>query len=110
MFNPQNIAIAFGFIPVAIAITYMDVRYRRIPNKLVLLILIAGITSNTLFGGWRGLLASLGGLFLAFAAMFFWQLQGLTPTIVCGNCPRTGSGLACVKAAPGSAHQPGSEQ
>ena len=76
MFNPQNIAIALGFIPVAIAITYMDVRYRRIPNKLVLLILIAGITSNTLFGGWRGLLASLGGLFLAFAAMFFFHLFG----------------------------------
>ena len=76
MFNPQNVAIAFGFIPVAIAITYMDVRYRRIPNKLVLLILIAGITSNTLFGGWHGLLASLGGLGLAFGTMFFLHLFG----------------------------------
>ena len=76
MFIPQNIAIAAGFIPIAIAITYMDVRYRRIPNKLVLLILIAGISFNTLLNGWSGLLASLGGLGLAFGPMFFLHLFG----------------------------------
>lgn len=69
-------AIALTFIPLAIAITYMDVRYRRIPNKLVLVILIAGLTANTFFGGWHGLLASLGGLALAFGSMFFLHLFG----------------------------------
>jgi Flp pilus assembly protein protease CpaA len=33
---PQNIVMALLFFPLAIMIPYMDVRYRRIPNKLVL--------------------------------------------------------------------------
>jgi prepilin peptidase CpaA len=74
--NPQNIAIALIFIPLAIAITYMDVKYRRIPNKLVLMILVAGLTLNTFFSGWHGLAASVGGLLLAFSAMFFLHLFG----------------------------------
>src|SRR4030095_7000296 len=76
MFSPQNIAIAATCMPVAIAITYMDVRYRRIPNRLVLVILIGGITLNTFFGGWQGLAASLAGLAVAFGAMFFLHLFG----------------------------------
>jgi prepilin peptidase CpaA len=76
MLNLQNIAVAFTFIPLAIAITYMDVRYRRIPNKLVLIILVGGLTLNTFFGGWHGLIASLGGFALAFGSMFFLHLFG----------------------------------
>ncbi|HJX91171.1 MAG TPA: prepilin peptidase [Pyrinomonadaceae bacterium] len=74
--NLENIAIALIFIPLSLAITYMDVRYRRIPNKLVLVILVAGISLNTFFSGWHGLFASLGGLALAFGAMFFLHLFG----------------------------------
>jgi len=76
MFSSQNVAIAAIFFPVAIAIAYMDVRYRRIPNRLVLVILVGGITLNTCFGGWQGLVASLGGLAVAFGAMFFLHLFG----------------------------------
>ena len=76
MFSSQNVAIASIFFPVAIAIAYMDVRYRRIPNRLVLVILLGGLTLNTFFGGWQGLAASLGGLALAFGAMFFLHLFG----------------------------------
>jgi prepilin peptidase CpaA len=76
MFSSQNVAIASIFFPVAIAIAYMDVRYRRIPNRLVLVILIGGVTLNTFFGGWQGLAASLGGLAIAFGAMFFLHLFG----------------------------------
>ncbi|HEV8427390.1 MAG TPA: prepilin peptidase [Pyrinomonadaceae bacterium] len=60
----------------ALLIIYMDVRYRRIPNKLVLVILIGGVTLNTLFGGTHGLVASLGGFALAFAVMFFFHAFG----------------------------------
>ena len=70
MLAPQNIATTLLFVPMAISITYMDVRYRRIPNKLVLITLIGGLTVNTIFGGSHGLLASLGGFALAFALMF----------------------------------------
>lgn len=76
MLEPQNIAIATLFIPMAAIITYMDVRYRRIPNKLVLVVLVGGIALNTIFGGSQGLLASLGGFFLAFVLMFFFHAFG----------------------------------
>jgi len=73
---PQNIAMALLFFPLALMISYMDVRYRRIPNKLVLLILLGGLALNTIFGGSHGLLISLGGFGLAFALMFFFHVFG----------------------------------
>ena len=76
MLIPQNVAMALLFFPLAIVITYMDIRYRRIPNKLVLAILLVGLTINTVFGGGRGLLLSLGGFAFAFAVMFFFHLFG----------------------------------
>ena len=76
MLGPQEIAIALLFIPIAILVSYMDVRYRRIPNKLVLVILIGGFTLNTIFGGTQGLLTSLGGTALAFGSMFLLHIFG----------------------------------
>lgn len=73
---PQNIAMALLFFPLAITITYMDIRYRRIPNKLVLAILLVGLTVNTIFGGSHGLLLSLAGFALAFVLMFFLHVFG----------------------------------
>jgi prepilin peptidase CpaA len=67
---------ALMFVPLAIMITYMDVRYRRIPNKLVLLILIGGLVLNGVFGAWEGLLASLGGIAIAFGVMFLLHVFG----------------------------------
>ena len=46
-------------VPMAIFVIYYDVRYRRIPNVLVLGLLIGGLTINTSFGGFGGALASL---------------------------------------------------
>ena len=73
---PQNLAIALLLIPMAIVITYMDVRYRRIPNKLVVVTLLGGLALNTFFGGSQGLLLSLGGFALAFGLMFFFHVFG----------------------------------
>jgi prepilin peptidase CpaA len=72
----ENIAVAVTLVPLSLAITYMDVRYRRIPNKLVGVILISGIAFNSFFNGWHGLWASLAGLGLAFGSMFFLHLFG----------------------------------
>lgn len=76
MIANQNFAIALIFFPLAVIIAYMDVRYRRIPNKLVLLTLIAGLAVNTFFGGTRGLLVSVAGSALAFALMFGLHIFG----------------------------------
>lgn len=76
MIANQNLAIAFLFFPLAIIIAYMDVRYRRIPNKLVLLTLVGGIAVNTFFGGAHGLLVSLSGSALAFVLMFGLHIFG----------------------------------
>lgn len=69
MFIPRTIALAVLFIPLAIAIAYTDVRYRRIPNKLVLTTLVGGLAINAVFDGWAGLFVSLGGFVLAFGLM-----------------------------------------
>ena len=76
MLAPYNVSIALVLVPMAIMITYMDVRYRRIPNKLVLITLIGGIAVNTVSRGSSGLLASLGGMGLAFGLMFFLHAFG----------------------------------
>jgi prepilin peptidase CpaA len=73
---PQNIVMALLLIPLVIMISYMDIRYRRIPNKLVLAMLLSGLTINTIFGGSRGLLLSLGGLGLSFGIMLLLHLFG----------------------------------
>ena len=73
---PQNIAMAVLFSPLAILIAYMDIRYRRIPNKLVLAILMVGLTMNTIFGGSHGLLLSLAGFGVSFGIMFFLHVFG----------------------------------
>jgi prepilin peptidase CpaA len=76
MLASQTIALGILFIPMALLITYWDVRYRRIPNELVLLTFIGGITLNTIFGGSHGLMMSLGGFAVAFALMFFLHAFG----------------------------------
>ena len=62
--------------PLAIFVIYYDVRYRRIPNVLVLSTLLAGISVNTAFGGWQGMLSSLEGFALAFFPMLLMHIFG----------------------------------
>jgi prepilin peptidase CpaA len=62
--------------PLAIFVIYYDVRYRRIPNVLVLSALLAGISVNTAFGGVQGMLSSLEGFALAFFPMLLMHIFG----------------------------------
>ncbi|HEU4510861.1 MAG TPA: A24 family peptidase [Pyrinomonadaceae bacterium] len=62
--------------PLAIFVIYYDVRYRRIPNVLVLATLIAGISINTGFGGFQGTLSSIQGFALAFFPMLLMHIFG----------------------------------
>ena len=63
-------------VPVAIIVIYFDVRYRRIPNIVVLATLIAGLVINTALGSWHGTLVSLQGFALAFVPMLMLHLFG----------------------------------
>ncbi len=63
-------------IPLAILITYYDIRYRRIPNVFVLATLISGLLINTILSGFAGLLASLAGCAFAFVLMIVFHLFG----------------------------------
>lgn len=70
------IVIAALLIPLAIIITYYDVRYRRIPNAFVLATLASGLIVNAIYGGLNGVLASLGGCAIAFILMFVLHVFG----------------------------------
>jgi len=72
---PAIIAAAF-LVPLALVITYYDVRYRRIPNPFVLATFLTGLAVNALAGGAGGALESLGGCALAFALMFILHVFG----------------------------------
>ncbi len=63
-------------LPLAVIITYYDVRYRRIPNAFVLATLVSGVAVNGIFGGLPGLYASFGGCALAFGLMFMLHVFG----------------------------------
>src|SRR4051812_9728759 len=73
----QLIAIAVAFLlPLALVITYYDVRYRRIPNAFVLATLLTGLAVNVAAHGLEGALSSLGGCALAFTLMFILHVFG----------------------------------
>src|SRR4030095_518178 len=63
-------------LPLAVVITYYDVRYRRIPNAFVIARLVGGVARSGILGGIPGLLASLGGCAMAFALMFMLHIFG----------------------------------
>jgi len=54
----------------------MDIRYRRIPNKLVFATLMSGVSLNLVFAGWHGVASSLGGLAVGFGVMLMLHLIG----------------------------------
>src|SRR6185369_184380 len=63
-------------VPLAVSVIYYDVRYRRIPNKLVLAALVAGLAINISFGGTHGAVSSVGGFAVAFVPMFLMHIFG----------------------------------
>src|SRR4051794_29153465 len=76
MFGPLLIAYGALLIPLAVIITYYDVRYRRIPNAFVLATLLSGLIVNIISGGLQGAITSLGGCLLAFTLMFILHVFG----------------------------------
>ncbi|HEX2267941.1 MAG TPA: A24 family peptidase [Pyrinomonadaceae bacterium] len=63
-------------VPLAVAVIYYDVRFRRIPNRLVLAALVAGLAINISFQGKHGALSSVGGFIIAFIPMFLMHVFG----------------------------------
>lgn len=76
MVSPHNIISVALLVPLAIIITYYDVRYRRIPNVFVLATLVSGLIVSLIFGGLRGVLASVAGCLLAFMLMLALHIFG----------------------------------
>jgi prepilin peptidase CpaA len=76
MSGPLVIVSCALLVPLAIIITYYDVRYRRIPNAFVLATLASGLLINIIFGGLQGAMASLGGCIFAFTLMFVLHVFG----------------------------------
>lgn len=74
--TPEAIVKLIVLAPLAVSVIYQDVRYRRIPNLLVLTALVAGIGINSFFGGWQGVTNSLLGFGLAFAPMLLLHIFG----------------------------------
>lgn len=74
--TPEAAVKLIVLVPLAASVIYHDVRYRRIPNMLVLTALIAGLTINTVFGGWQGLGNSALGLGVAFIPMLLLHIFG----------------------------------
>jgi prepilin peptidase CpaA len=73
---PHEIMKLLFLAPLGAVVVYYDVRYRRIPNLLVLAMLIAGLILNTGFDGMHGMLTSAEGFGLAFIPMFLMHLFG----------------------------------
>lgn len=63
-------------IPLAFVVIYFDVRYRRIPNVVVLVALVAGLSINTSLAGMHGMSTSLSGFALAFTPMLLLHIFG----------------------------------
>ncbi len=62
--------------PLAAIVIYYDLRYRRIPNVVVVAALVAGVAMNTGFAGLQGALSSLEGFGLAFIPMLMMHVFG----------------------------------
>lgn len=73
--TPEAVKLAV-LVPLAASVIYHDVRYRRIPNLLVLSALIAGLAINFSFNGLPGLKSSALGFAIAFIPMLLLHIFG----------------------------------
>jgi prepilin peptidase CpaA len=62
--------------PLTVIVIYYDVRYRRIPNVLVLTALLCGLAVNSFYGGLHGTAASMLGFAIAFIPMLLIHIFG----------------------------------
>lgn len=74
--SPEAAAKLAVLIPLAATVIYHDIRYRRIPNVLVLTALMAGLAINIFFGGAQGLVSSLLGFAIGFGPMLLLHIFG----------------------------------
>lgn len=72
---PNQISLLLLFA-LALLISYFDIRYRRIPNKIVLPTLLCGLFLNTFSQQWSGLSSALLGCAFAFGLMMLLYLFG----------------------------------
>jgi prepilin peptidase CpaA len=76
MSKANLVAIAGLLIPLAVFIAYYDIRYRRIPNILVLATMLSGLLINLSLYGRQGALISLGGAALGLGVMLVMHVFG----------------------------------
>jgi len=72
-------AIQLSLAAVALVAAITDFRSRLIPNWLIVVGLVAGLSLNVVFGGWQGLLASVLGFGLAlliYVPLFILRAMG----------------------------------
>jgi prepilin peptidase CpaA len=74
--TPEAAAKLAVLIPLAVTVIYHDIRYRRIPNVLVLTALLAGLAINIFFSGTQGLVNSLLGFAIGFIPMLLLHIFG----------------------------------
>ena len=74
--TPEAIVKLTVLAPLAVSVIYYDVKFRRIPNLLVLSALVIGIGINIFFGGWHGLGNSLLGFGFGFIPMLLLHIFG----------------------------------
>lgn len=74
--TPEAIVKLAVLVPLAASVIYNDVRFRRIPNLLVLTALVAGLGINVVFSGFNGLTTSLLGFAIGFFPMLLLHIFG----------------------------------
>lgn len=74
--TPEAMVKLAVLVPLAASVIYNDVRYRRIPNLLVLTALVAGIGINVVLSGLPGLTTSLLGFAIGFVPMLLLHIFG----------------------------------
>jgi len=75
--NP-DLFLLFDALAVAIAAAIMDVQQHRIPNWLTYPAIVGGVLLRSVFYGWHGMIAAVGGCLLAGGIVFvFYTLRAM---------------------------------
>ena len=74
--TPETAVKLAVLVPLSASVIYQDVRYRRIPNLLVLTALISGFGINIFFSGLDGFTSSLLGFGMGFIPMLLLHIFG----------------------------------
>lgn len=68
----------FILVPGVVLASWIDFRYRKVPNWLNLSILLAGLSAQVVFYGWSGLWAGLLGMLLGFGILIVpWLMHAM---------------------------------